>query len=233
MADAASLPLEKCVLRVSVGSSNPSKIRAVQQALDTALQSKSSWVQLEIQGFDVASSVADQPFADTETQTGAKNRAKAAYRAYADKEKRCPHLAIGMEGGLEWISCASTNGTTNQDELFCMAWMAIYGRRTGHVIDLFASPDTECYVGDKKPVFGLAKTANFVLPKEITRLVRQGVELGDADDRIFKRIKSKHGSGTVGILTNGLIDRSAYYSHSLILALTPWLHPNLYPHGHH
>lgn len=72
------------------------------------------------------------------------------------------------------------------------------------------------------------------MPKEITRLViHEGMELGDADDRVFGRVRSKHGSGTVGILTNHLIDRSAYYEHALQLALIPWIRPDMYPHGIH
>lgn len=57
----------------------------------------------------------------------------------------------------------------------------------------------------------------------MTDLVRSGIELGVADDQIFHRIDSKKGDGIVGILTQGLIDRSMYYSHALILAFIPFL----------
>lgn len=33
---------------------------------------------------------------------------------------------------------------------------------------------------------------------------------------------------TVGILTNEIITRSVYYEHALILALIPFIHPELY-----
>jgi len=57
------------------------------------------------------------------------------------------------------------------------------------------------------------------------------MELGDADDALFNRVNGKHGSGTVGILTDGLVDRSYYYEHALLMALTPWIRPDLYPEG--
>lgn len=34
---------------------------------------------------------------------------------------------------------------------------------------------------------------------------------------------------TVGILTNEVISRGAYYDHALVLSLIPFLHPELYP----
>jgi non-canonical (house-cleaning) NTP pyrophosphatase len=77
------------------------------------------------------------------------------------------------------------------------------------------------------------------------------MELGDADDVIFKRSNSKQGDGVVGILTGGLIDRTGvapiyerwrrdppaalsallcaeYYVPAVVLALVPFLNSELY-----
>ena len=55
----------KFVFRVAVGSKNPCKIDAVKQALQRAIGMSSSLeCDLQIEGFDVASGVADQPFGD-------------------------------------------------------------------------------------------------------------------------------------------------------------------------
>ena len=75
---------------------------------------------------------------------------------------------------------------------------------------------------------GRARTATFQLPPEIVKLVNSGVELGHADDMIFRRTNSKQGNGAVGILTNDLIDRTDYYRHAVVLALIPFMHPKLY-----
>jgi non-canonical (house-cleaning) NTP pyrophosphatase len=90
-------------------------------------------------------------------------------------------------------------------------------------VDLLASKDCKVDVDDDKTIFGLAKTGSFLLPTNLGKLIKEGMELGDADDKVFGRIKAKHGSGTVGSSTDGLVDRSACYEHALILALVPWI----------
>ncbi len=75
---------------------------------------------------------------------------------------------------------------------------------------------------------GQARTATFQLPKKIQTLVRDGIELGVADDMIFKRSNSKQSNGAVGILTKDLIDRTAYYEPAVILALIPFINSDLY-----
>jgi len=69
---------------------------------------------------------------------------------------------------------------------------------------------------------GKAKTATFELPNAIGELLDQGLELGDADDKIFKRNNSKQKNGAVGIFTNDLINRTDYYVHAIILSLIPF-----------
>jgi non-canonical (house-cleaning) NTP pyrophosphatase len=161
-----------------------------------------------------------------ETQLGAKTRAEGAYKAYKKARGKFPHLAVGLEGGLEWSSLVrDENG---DDTLWCMAWMAVYGKRQPLLVDIMASQDSKCYNPDKKPIFGLAKTATFLLPSSLAKLIEEGMELGHADDKIFGRVNSKQGSGTVGVLTDGLIDRASYYEHALLLALVPWIRPDVY-----
>lgn len=76
---------------------------------------------------------------------------------------------------------------------------------------------------------GKGRTGAFHLPPEITRLVLAGKELGEADDIVFQRQNSKQENGAVGLLTNNLIDRRKYYEHAVLLALIPFMNPELYP----
>lgn len=76
---------------------------------------------------------------------------------------------------------------------------------------------------------GKARTASFQLPPAVVTLIDQGMELGHADDLIFKRDNSKQKNGAVGILTNDLIDRVSYYEPAVVLALIPFLNESLYP----
>lgn len=75
---------------------------------------------------------------------------------------------------------------------------------------------------------GYSKTATFVLPQAISNLIAQGIELGEADDIVFKRNNSKQKNGAVGILTHDILDRSSYYEPAVILALIPFINTNLY-----
>ena len=74
---------------------------------------------------------------------------------------------------------------------------------------------------------GKSRTGAFYLPEEVARLVRQGVELGYADDQVFGRSNSKQQDGSVGLLTGGVIDRTLYYEHAVVLALIPFKNLNL------
>ena len=69
---------------------------------------------------------------------------------------------------------------------------------------------------------GLGQTAVFYLPRAVAELVRGGLELGHADDRVFGRDNSKQANGAIGLLTDDLIDREAYYTHAVIMALVPF-----------
>lgn len=81
---------------------------------------------------------------------------------------------------------------------------------------------------DKEGKIGKAKTSTFFLPKAIAQLVESGMELGEADDKVFNRSNSKQENGAVGILTNGAVDRKEYYQQAVVLALIPFLQTDLY-----
>lgn len=76
---------------------------------------------------------------------------------------------------------------------------------------------------------GKARTGAFYLPPEVAALVRQGIELGKADDMVFGRSNSKQKNGAIGLLTADAIDRAGYYEHAVIMALIPFKNPTLYP----
>jgi len=76
---------------------------------------------------------------------------------------------------------------------------------------------------------GRGRTGEFFLPERVAALVRQGVELGEADDRVFSRNNSKQGNGAIGLLTADAIDRAELYVPAVIFALIPFKNPDLYP----
>lgn len=80
----------------------------------------------------------------------------------------------------------------------------------------------------KDSLIGKGRTGSFFLPPQIIELIKQGKELGDADDIVFGRTNSKQENGSVGILTGNVIDRTKYYTGTVILALIPFKNKQLY-----
>lgn len=74
---------------------------------------------------------------------------------------------------------------------------------------------------------GKGKTGTFYLPRQVANLVRQGKELGEADDIVFGRANSKQDNGAIGILSGNVIDRAAFYEHAVIMALLPFKNTHL------
>lgn len=83
------------------------------------------------------------------------------------------------------------------------------------------------HVLDRAGRSGSGQTAVFYLPREVAELVRAGLELGHADDQVFGRDNSKQANGAIGLLTADAIDREAYYSHAVTMALLPFKNPAL------
>ena len=77
-------------------------------------------------------------------------------------------------------------------------------------------------------ILGKGKTGTLFLPQKVAELIRQGKELGEADDIVFGRTNSKQENGAVGILTGNAIDRTKLYADAMTLALIPFKNPELY-----
>jgi len=91
---------------------------------------------------------------------------------------------------------------TMGEYLVAFAWMAVQG------------PDGR---------IGEARTVTLPLPPAVRELVEQGIELGDANDRVFSTANSKHQGGAFGLLTNGLHTRESVYTEALVIALVPFV----------
>lgn len=80
----------------------------------------------------------------------------------------------------------------------------------------------------KEGKWGKGKTGSFFLPEKVAALVREGRELGDADDIVFGLQNSKQANGSVGILTGNVLTRTTFYEPAVILALIPFKNQSLY-----
>ena len=194
-------------IRVAVGSLNPVKVGAVRAAIERSALRPAS---LEVLGFDVPSGVPDQPWGDLETRQGAISRAQRCADAFKAAHGAWPDYAVGLEGGVceENLAAEHPGVAGLAPVLQCFAWMACY--RPTPV--------------QGRPSWGFARTGSFEVPPRVVALMRSGMELGDADDKVFNDLNSKQKGGSVAKVTQGVIDRTAYYEHAMLLALAPFVH---------
>ena len=75
---------------------------------------------------------------------------------------------------------------------------------------------------------GVGGSLAMILPDRVATLVRDGVELGHAMDRVTGAHNTKHNAGAVGILTAGLVDRQRAYEWLVTYALAPFLSADYY-----
>src|SRR5438045_848551 len=75
---------------------------------------------------------------------------------------------------------------------------------------------------------GVGGSLAMPLPEAVAQLIRDGVELGEAMDRLTGEHNTKQRQGAVGILTAGLVDRQAAYEVILSYALARFLTPELW-----
>ena len=92
-------------------------------------------------------------------------------------------------------------------QLMAFAWMSVQGR-----------------VGDVSE----ARSTTLPLPPAVKELLTGGMELGEANDRVFSTVNSKQSGGAYGLLTDGLYTREGIYAQTMIIALIPFVNP-LYP----
>ena len=123
----------------------------------------------------------------------------ALARARAARHATGVDLGIGIEGGVV---------AAGPKSLRTCAWAAVVG------------PD------DLQSIGG---SLGMPLPPRVASLVNDdGLELGEAMDRVTGERDTKRRHGAVGILTAGLVDRQAAYEMILIYALAPLLSPDLW-----
>ena len=75
---------------------------------------------------------------------------------------------------------------------------------------------------------GVGGSLSMPLPRRVAQMIRDGLELGHAMDRLIGEHDTKRGKGAVGILTAGLVDRQRAYEVLVRYALAPFLTRELY-----
>ncbi len=81
---------------------------------------------------------------------------------------------------------------------------------------------------NKKKQEGIGATVAIRLAPKTMDYILAGKELGDADDMLFGKTNSKQAEGHYGLMTNNIITRKQVYKDAVIVALTRFLHPELF-----
>jgi inosine/xanthosine triphosphatase len=122
----------------------------------------------------------------------------ALTRASAARDALGAELGVGIEGGVV---------EERDGSLRTCAWAAIV---------------------DANGRQGIGGSLAVPLPRAVAAMIRDGVELGHAMDRLVSERDTKRGKGAVGILTAGLVDRQRAYEMLVTYALAPFLTPQLF-----
>lgn len=193
-------------MRVGVGSGNPVKRRAVEQALGIADESGSEAGRgdpqsglldglsdgpgaVAVEAAPVPSGVSEQPTGHAETIAGAEHRAAAVL----DADQGEYDLGVGIEGGVARFDGA--------DGLFLVMWAAVSdGSRVGRS----AGPSLE-------------------LPADVAARVEGGEELGPVMDDVLDTNGVAKRGGAAGALTNGRVDRADALATAVAGAFGPFV----------
>ena len=93
-----------------------------------------------------------------------------------------------------------------KDKMFSFSWVVISNKKT----------------------LGMGKSASFQLPPKLKELIEDGMELGEAVDIVFGVENSKQKMGAIGLLTNGVVNRTDLYVTPTMFALLPFTRTDLY-----
>jgi len=122
----------------------------------------------------------------------------ALARAAAARETLGAELGVGIEGGV----VEQLDGSMRT-----CAWAAIV---------------------DRAGRSGVGGSLAMPLPDRVAEMIRAGLELGHAMDRLVGEHDTKRGRGAVGILTGGVVDRQRAYEVLVAYAAARFVSPDLF-----
>lgn len=75
---------------------------------------------------------------------------------------------------------------------------------------------------------GISSTGRIHTPESMMKLIHAGKRLGDVIDIVFNRQNAKQAEGQFGLMTDGVVTRTSGYTEAVCLALSRYLHPELF-----
>lgn len=81
---------------------------------------------------------------------------------------------------------------------------------------------------DKHNHIGIGSSLKILVPEKMVNLIKQGKELGEVTDIVFKGKNLKQKNGHFGCMTNNAITRTSGYVDGIISSLARFIHPELF-----
>lgn len=148
--------------------------------------------------------------------------ARAGVTASVDGIAAASEVPDQPRGDEETIRGARTRATRARDALEADLGVGL----EGGIVELPDGSMRTCawaVVVDASGRSGTGGSLAMPLPPAIAAMIREGLELGDAMDRLTGGKGTKYGAGASGVFTAGLVNRQAAYESLVTYALAPWL----------
>lgn len=179
---------------VAVASQNFSKLEGTRIALQK-IADYGHLPNYEVRGAPIDSGVSAQPYGHEETKQGALNRLRGLKVAFP-----YARFWVSIESGAE-VRGEKTNDNYELWEI-------------GYVV-------VECALTNRQ---SLVNTLSFKVPDGVTKLMREGYEMGDAANIHYGVTNSKE-IGVVGLISKGSLERTDLATPALILAFSQCIFP--------
>jgi len=185
---------------IVVGSTRGPKVEAVRRALGALAKVAPGFDRAEVVPFDASSGAPPMPLSLDEMLEGARGRAHLALESLAAAGRPADY-AVGLEGGIDLRRTAPSNRG------FLMSWAYVTdGRRGAH---------------------GCGGAVE--VPSELlASVVDRGIELSEAMDALSGERGVRDRQGAWGILTRGLVDRTASFESAVLNAFAPFYNGETY-----
>jgi inosine/xanthosine triphosphatase len=185
---------------IVVGSTRGPKVEAVRRVLGTLASVAPDFAGAEVVPFDASVGAPPMPLSLDEMLEGARARAQLALESVAAGGRRADY-AVGLEGGIDLRRTAPSNRG------FLMSWAYVTdGHRGAHGCG------------------GAVEVPSALLEAVVDR----GIELSEAMDALSGERGVRDRQGAWGILTRGMVDRTASFEAALLNAFAPFYNPETY-----
>ena len=187
-------------IQIAVGSTRRPKLAAVESALRDLGPLLAPNTHFQVVGAEVQSGVGHTPSNRADLMTGARQRAEALVRL-AHQNSESWRYFVGLEGGLDLID------QDGDRRVLLESWAYVTDGQRGHY----------------------GRSGGVEVPDALAReVLDQGVELSAAIDRFAGAVGIRDAQGAWGVLSGGLISRTAAFHVAVVAAFAPFFNAKMY-----